>query len=253
MYRTLYLTRNSLLEPLGQSQAGYLNFLSKHYEITLITYEKKENIADKKAFLKAQEKCNENGIIWLPQYYYSKPRTLASLFNIIHMVFLLKREVAKKKIDLIHARSYIPAAAALIINSFTKIPFVFDMRALWPEELIIAKRINRGSLIHKAIVFVERKCLAKSAAVVSLTKVAIDYLKKVYPTELLNQKMIVIPTCANLKRFSPCLNTDHGKTLYGSVGTLLSGWFRIDYLNKWMNTVFLMIQRHFLKSLLKMT
>jgi len=38
---TLYLTRNGLLEPLGQSQViAYLRGLSQNYKITLITYEK---------------------------------------------------------------------------------------------------------------------------------------------------------------------------------------------------------------------
>ena len=37
---TLYLTRNGLLEPLGQSQVmGYLKGLSEDYQITLITFE----------------------------------------------------------------------------------------------------------------------------------------------------------------------------------------------------------------------
>jgi len=40
---TLYLTRNGLLEPLGQSQVmAYLRGLSRDYKITLITYEKDE-------------------------------------------------------------------------------------------------------------------------------------------------------------------------------------------------------------------
>lgn len=41
---TLYLTRNGLLEPLGQSQVlSYLRGLSKEHRVTLITYEKDED------------------------------------------------------------------------------------------------------------------------------------------------------------------------------------------------------------------
>lgn len=44
---TLYLTRNGLLEPLGQSQVlAYLRGLSRDYRITLITYEKDEDRSD---------------------------------------------------------------------------------------------------------------------------------------------------------------------------------------------------------------
>ena len=47
MTPTLYLTRNGLLEPLGQSQVlAYLRGLSRDYQITLITYEKDDDRAD---------------------------------------------------------------------------------------------------------------------------------------------------------------------------------------------------------------
>ena len=45
--RTLFLTRNGLLEPLGQSQVfAYLRGLSRDYEISLVTYEKDEDWSD---------------------------------------------------------------------------------------------------------------------------------------------------------------------------------------------------------------
>ena len=61
------------------------------------------------------------------------------------MIFLLLREVLRSKISIIHARSYIPATAALLVNIITRVPFIFDMRALWPEELIAAGRLKRES------------------------------------------------------------------------------------------------------------
>ena len=47
MTPTLYLTRNGLLEPLGQSQVfSYLRGLSQEHRITLISYEKDDDWAD---------------------------------------------------------------------------------------------------------------------------------------------------------------------------------------------------------------
>ena len=121
----------------------------------------------------------------------------------VRMAWLVWREVRGGRAELIHARSYIPAAVALVVHRLTGVPFIFDMRALWPEELITAGRLKRGSILHRAIVAVERACLRDAAAVVSLTHAAVDHLKREYPEELDGQRIDVIPTCADLDRFTP--------------------------------------------------
>ena len=97
--------------------------------------------------------------------------------------------------------------------------------------------MRRGSFLHRAIIWAERLCLAKSAAVISQTHVAVNHLKSVYPTELKNQRLVMIPTCADLDRFSPPLDRPSGPTVHGCIGTILSGWFRTDWLAAWLSAV----------------
>ena len=204
MIPTLYLTRNGLLEPLGQSQVfAYLRGLSDHYQITLVTYEKDEDWADVATMERARAECEARGIHWLPQRFRAQPRIIAPALSMMRMVWLVWREVRRGGIRLIHARSYIPAAVALVVSRMTGVPFLFDMRALWPEELITAGRLRRGSPVHRAIIAAERACLAKSSGVISLTHAAVAYLRSVYPHELETQRVVVIPTCADLDRFQP--------------------------------------------------
>lgn len=232
---TLYLTRNGLLEPLGQSQVmAYLRGLSRDYSITLITYEKPEDWADAAAMARARADCAAHGIRWLPQRFRPHPRIIAPALSMIRMIWLVRREVRRGGVRLIHARSYIPAAVALVVSRMTGVPFLFDMRALWPEELITAGRLRRGSLIHRAIVGAERACLAKSAGVISLTHAAVEYLRRVYPQELENQRLVVIPTCADLDRFQPVAVRTTGANVHSCIGTVLSGWFRTDWLAAWL-------------------
>ena len=235
---TLYLSRNGLLEPLGQSQVfAYLRGLSRDYNITLITYEKDEDWADKARLQKARRDCKDLGIRWLPQHFRQRPKIVAPAFSMIRMVWLVRREVRRRGIRLIHARSNIPAATALAVSWMTGVPFLFDLRSLFPEELITARRMRRGSFLHRAIIWAERVCLAKSAAVISQTHVAVNHLKSVYPTELKNQRLVMIPTCADLDRFSPPLDRPSGPTVHGCIGTILSGWFRTDWLAAWLSAV----------------
>ena len=235
---TLYLSRNGLLEPLGQSQVfAYLRGLSRNYNITLITYEKDEDWADKARLQKARTDCKDLGIRWLPQHFRQQPKIVAPAFSMIRMVWLVRREVRRSGIRLIHARSNIPAATALAVSWMTGVPFLFDLRSLFPEELITARRMRRGSFLHRAIIWAERVCLAKSAAVISQTHAAVNHIKSVYPNELKDQCLVMIPTCADLDRFTPPLDQPSGPTVHGCIGTILSGWFRTDWLAAWLSAV----------------
>ncbi|MDA7846625.1 glycosyltransferase, partial [Amylibacter sp.] len=238
MPSTLYLTRNGLLEPLGQSQImGYLKGLSKDYHITLITFEKPEDMADTQAMFKAKADCEAHGIDWRPKSFQRSPKLVAPALSMFEMFWSAYKAALAGDAQLIHARSYLPAAAAWAVNRVTGMPFIFDMRALWPEELITAGRLQRGSLLHRAIVAVERSCLARAAAVVSLTHAAVNHLKLEYPGEIEGQRVVINPTCADLDRFTPVSNRPSGPTVHGCIGTILSGWFRTDWLASWLSTV----------------
>jgi glycosyltransferase involved in cell wall biosynthesis len=227
---TIYITRNGLLEPLGQSQVmAYLRGLAKGYRITLITYEKAADRADEARMARMRAECETLGIRWLPQRFRASPKVIAPALSMLRMVWLLLRETRGQKARLIHARSYIPAAVALIVSRVTGVPFLFDMRALWPEELITAGRLRRGSWLHRAIVAAERTCLARAGAVVSLTEAAVLHLRRIYPEALAGHRIAVIPTCADLARFAPAASPPTGRII-GCLGTVLSGWFRLDWL-----------------------
>lgn len=236
--KTLYLTRNGLLEPLGQSQVfAYLRGLSQDHDVTLISYEKPEDRADTARMKLAREACAAHNIRWLPQEFRPRPKIIAPALSMMRMTWLVWREVRGGRAGLIHARSYIPAAVALSVHRLTGVPFIFDMRALWPEELITSGRLKRGSVLHRAIVAVERACLRDAAAVVSLTHAAVAHLKRAYPAELECQRVDVIPTCADLHCFTPAPTKRIGTTIHGCIGTILSGWFRTDWLAAWLSAV----------------
>lgn len=235
MTPTLYLTRNGLLEPLGQSQVlAYLRGLSRDYRITLITYEKDEDRADAVRMDAMRAECERLGIRWLPLRFRPGPKVIAPALSMLQMVWLLRHEVRGQGARLIHARSYIPAAVAMIVSRMTGVPFIFDMRAMWPEELITAGRLRRGSLLHRAIVAAERACLRRAGAVVSLTHAAVDHLNRVSPADMAGQRVAVIPTCADLGRFVPADQRPAHRVI-GCLGTVLSGWFRLDWLASFLS------------------
>ena len=230
----LYLTKNGLLEPLGQSQIlPYLRGLSNKYKFTLVTYEKLEDRSNTLLFNKLKAECALHSIRWIPQNFQTKPRNFTVLLNLLHMFFIGLREARDMDVKVIHSRSYLPTLVAFAITRFTKTVFIFDMRALWPEELIMANRLKRNSIAHKILKLVERNCLKYASGIVSLTHSAVAHLNMTYPKELKNKKIKVIPTCVDLNRFTLKLDLNQKSLNHGCVGTILSGWFLTEWLSKW--------------------
>ena len=235
----LYLTRNGLLEPLGQSQIGpYLRVLSRDHRITLISFEKPADSVDPSTIERMRSQCASHGMRWIPLQFHSQPRPLAPALAIPQLALVaLCQWGHRRRPQLVHARSYVPAAIALLLHRLTGVPFIFDMRALWPEELITAGHLQRGSLLHRALLGLERRCLREASAVVSLTHAAVAYLQQQYPRELAGQRIAVIPTCADLQRFQLVKPAPAAPLVIGCIGTVLSGWFLIDWLRAFIDAV----------------
>ena len=237
--RILYLTRNGLLEPLGQSQIWpYFRGLSKDHSITLISFEKPADRGDALAMQRMRKLCVSHGIHWIPLQFRSKPRPWAPALAIPKLaVVALWQWRRRRGPQLVHARSYVPAAIALLLHRLTGVPFIFDMRALWPEELITASHLRRGSLLHRALLRLEQLCLQEAGAVVSLTQAAVGYLHNQYRRELAGQRIAVIPTCADLQRFQPAGLPPATPLVIGCIGTVLSGWFLITWLRAFFEAI----------------
>ena len=239
MSRILYLTRNGLLEPLGQSQIWpYLKGLSRDHHITLISFEKPSDQADCSTMEMMRLQCISHSIRWIPLHFRLKPRPLAPAMAILQLATVaLFQFCCRSRSQLVHARSYVPAGVSLLLHRLTGVPFIFDMRALWLEELITAGHLQRGSLMHRALLWLERSCLREASAVVSLTQAAVGYLQQQYPRELAAQRIAVIPTCADLQRFQPAEPVAGAPLVIGCIGTVLSGWFLIDWLRAFFEAV----------------
>ncbi|RZU99097.1 glycosyltransferase [Spiribacter vilamensis] len=224
-----------MLEPLGRSQVlSYLSRLSGEYAFTLVSFEKPADLADEDAVASLRAECAKYGIDWHPQVYHRCPRLLATAWDLLVLLWQTCRHSFNRDVRLVHCRSYIPAIAAWLCGRVTRKPFIFDMRALWPDEMVTAGRLARGSLTYRGLKWVERRLLRRAARVVSLTQAGVDYLLEIYP-ELPREKFEVITTCVDVDRFHVPAKQCSGMTLedrspfvVGTMGTLLSGWF---YLN----------------------
>ena len=174
MKNILFITRNGLLEPLGQSQIlSYLVPLSKDFSINIISFEKSSDYENKDHLSKITSICQTNNIKWTSLKYRKTIRQVSVILGFLELFLKVNIICKKQHINIIHARSYFPAFIALLFHKLYGIPFVFDMRALWVDELVVSKRLKIKSIAYNVTRYLERKCFKHSSSIVSLTKTAI--------------------------------------------------------------------------------
>lgn len=198
----LYISYDGILEPLGQSQVlQYLIGLSSSYDITLISYEKKRYWEDHKRRNILGTELLDCGIDWRPLRYHKTPSVIATAYDVIRGILLASWIIARKRIKIVHARSYVPSVIALFLKKAFKVKFIFDMRGFWADERVDGGLWEKNSLIYKIAKWFEKQFLLKCDAAVSLTKRALEVLKELSYLRNRHTHFQLIPTCVTLDIF----------------------------------------------------
>lgn len=224
----LYIAYDGMLEPLGQSQVlSYQERLvTPESPVHLLSFEKEADWKDKESKDSVSERIAKSGIQWHPCRYHKRPSALATAWDIIVGIVKGIRIVRRHNVNIVHARSYVPAVIALVLKRMTGVKFIFDMRGFWADERVDGGLWPRDGRMYKVAKWFERRFLLEADHVVSLTEAAVQvmqtfpYLEGRFPT------ISVIPTCADLSRFHPQGRQREGFVLgyVGSAGT----WYLFD-------------------------
>ena len=202
MIKVLYLTYDGLLEPLGKSQVlSYLEFLSKEHEIYVLSFEKKSDWRESSNLLKTRSRCDKAGISWSPVFYHKS--FLGTLYDIAAGIFFGIYITYKFKVNILHARSYLPSLIALVIKKLFGVKFIFDMRGLWADEKIDSGIWKENGILYKTTKKLEKLFLLKADRIVSLTESAVEEIKSFSYLKGKEINFSVIRTCTDLELFTP--------------------------------------------------
>lgn len=247
MTNVLFISYNGALESVSQSQViPYLSGLSrKGIRLILLSFEKKDNLKDREALDKLKTELVSSGIEWHRLKYHKKPPLFSSIYDIIIGTIYCFCLILRKKIEFIHARSYVPATIAYILNRCFKTKFIFDMRGMMIDEYVDAEIIKRDGIIYKLTKILEKKILISAERIVVLTEKIKDVIEDFgFLRPKADLRIDVIPCCVDLHRFNYDLprnmRSDLGLEnkfvfLYtGSVGTwyFLEGMLDLFYIAK---------------------
>jgi glycosyltransferase involved in cell wall biosynthesis len=231
--RSLFLTYDGLLSPLGQSQIlPYMRGLRRRgHAVVILSFEQTANAATAAQHGLRQE-LEAEGIIWQALRYHKRPTVPATGFDIAQGVAAARLLISRHQIEVLHARSYVPMLMALLAAGKQRL--IFDMRGFWADERVDGNLWNRQrpayDLLYRLAKGLERWGLRRADHVVLLTRAAARVLPDIPSVSKPLPPVTVIPTCVDLDRFQPLaekparrrdLGLPSGRILVyqGSIGT----------------------------------
>jgi len=247
--RTLYLCYFSLREPLVQTQVlPYLRQLSAAgIQVHLLTFEPRLRESwSVEDLTKQKERLATEGIAWFYLPYHKRPSVPATLYDIVAGARYAAKLVRTYKIDVLHARSHVPAMMGALVKRWTGARLIFDIRGFMPEEYVDAGLWPAGGSIYRAVKATERWLLSSADAFVVLTERAREILfGGGADTDSLGRPIEVIPCCMDAERFkSPATETAEdvrgelnlaGRRVIVYLGAL-GGWYLTEEMAEFLAT-----------------
>lgn len=236
----LYISYDGVLEPLGASQVvAYLERLASEHAMTLLSFEKPDDIGDRSRVTAMESRLATKGIDWVRLRYHKRPSVLSTAFDCVAGIRQARRVCRRKRIRIIHARSYVPALIALGSRGVSHAAFLFDMRGFWVDEKVEAGHWKSGGVLYRIGKWWERRFYAAADGVVSLTTAGVRALPELGVRMSPDVPVEVIPTCADLQRFSPGPKDAEllarlglvGAPVIGCVGTMGNWYLRQEMID----------------------
>ncbi|HKQ51036.1 MAG TPA: glycosyltransferase [Pyrinomonadaceae bacterium] len=203
----LFISYNGMLDPLGQSQViPYLSVLTESagLRFTLLSFERAAAYTPEgQARVREVERdLEERGIEWHRLRYHQRPSLPATFYDVAAAVRYAGRLIKRNRIEVVHGRGPIMATIGLPLKRRFGVKLIFDVRGLLADEYVDAGHWRAGSVNYRLTKAMERRCLAASDGVVTLTERIWPIIKEWEGLRGRSVAHEVIPCCVDLERFS---------------------------------------------------
>lgn len=198
---TLYICYLGVREPLTHTQViAYLKGLARAgHQILLLTFEPQRIPSKAEASIRQDLLCQ--GIEWRWLRYHKRPTLPATAFDALRGILYGIALIRTHRFQLVHARSHVPGAIALVLRYLTGVRFIFDVRGLMAEEYVDAGVWRANGLLFWLTKKAERRIMSAASSVIILTQRGRHLLEEWYGRELASKPLSVIPCCAEPERF----------------------------------------------------
>jgi glycosyltransferase involved in cell wall biosynthesis len=195
--RALYICYLSLDDPLVHTQViAYLRGLAAEgHQIHLLTFE--TGRLGRRRRRRLRRSLADDGISWYGLRYHKRPSLPATILDVIIGALYATAIVIRHDLDVLHARSHVPAAMAMIAQRLLgrrRPALIFDVRGLMADEYVDAGRWRPRGVPFRITKWVERVALGRADGVVVLTA----RIRRRLFGDGEAPSVFVIPCCADL-------------------------------------------------------
>jgi glycosyltransferase involved in cell wall biosynthesis len=232
----LYISFTGALEPLGHSQIvrPLIALAARGIRYSLLSLERPAHLEAVEHREHVQRSLEAAGVRWLPIAYAAGGGPQHAASNLGRLALTAANLLREDRPALLHARSYMSAALALAINKLTGIPYIFDTRGFWVDEVREEGHHFVTPASYAAGRAFERQLFTHAAAAVSLSEDGAEVIASgelgPWPAE---RPLVVIPTCVDYDTFAqPALTPAQreleaalvDKIVFGYVGSINSSY-----------------------------
>ncbi|MGI9103740.1 MAG: glycosyltransferase family 4 protein [Terriglobales bacterium] len=216
--RILYISYFGVQKHLVQTQVvPYLRELAAAgCQVVLLSFE--ESTGDRAAAQRERERLakllTEYGIAWHALRYHKRPSLPATIYDVVAGTVYAAGLMLRRRFDVVHARSHVPAVIALCLKSLFGVRMVFDLRGVMAEEYVDAGRWRQGGIAYRLTKWTETRALRSADGIVMLTHNIREALMERSP-ELRKRRgdIEIIPCCVMTDKYHPRLREPSRKRL----------------------------------------
>ncbi|NNE99537.1 MAG: glycosyltransferase [Pyrinomonadaceae bacterium] len=201
--RILYVVYWGALEQLGQSLVvpAVKHLAKMGADITLVTFEKKSDLANIDEMNRVRETLENDDIEWVPLEYHKKPKLPATLYDIANGIVFGLRSRLKKNYDIVHGRTYLGGLIGVALAPLIRAKFVYHNEGFYPDEQVDGGFWKKDSRIHRIANRLDNLMYARASGIVTLSFRAKAELENRSEVREKNTPVIVVPSCVDLERF----------------------------------------------------
>lgn len=153
---------------------------------------------------------NRDGVKVLRSYVYAAPNKGFARRILNYLSFMFSAIVScifrSGKQDIVIATSpqFFVAVAGYVVSIFKRAPFIFEVRDVWPEEIVAVGAMKRG-LVIKILEKIEMFLYRRAAMIVAVAQGTVDILTQ---RGIPAQKIVLVTNGVDYERFSQSVD-DH--------------------------------------------
>jgi glycosyltransferase involved in cell wall biosynthesis len=203
--RVLYVVYWGALESLGQSLVvpAVLLLAKLGVELTLITFEKPNDLADQNVLGALRAAFAEANVRWHPLRYHKKPKWPATAWDGFAAVLKAIQLNFGGSFDVVHTRSFVAGPMGFVIARLLGARFVYHNEGFYPDEQVDGGVWKEGSKVHRLARHIESFLYDHADGIIALSERARTILTARPKVAKWHVPVIVVPSAVDLNAFQP--------------------------------------------------